>query len=137
MRREARDHVVTAFPLVTSENGRVMDERKAIYWRGILRDARNNALGDSEGFLPIVQCMERMGNQLAPEIRKRRLHSSIDSARKCKRQPLEYSEARVVRAGESPARAIEQTKLGQPILVVSCIAGKGRLEGIVTAFDLL
>lgn len=270
---------MTAFPLVTRENGRVMDERKAIYWRGILRDARNNALGDSEGFLPIVQCMERMGNQLAPEMeagspsglsdkldlirkelpgiaaeeaeipfmpgfatlkklvcrgrndavhigatartltrnavrlslliedalmddasadricdymtphpvcaegwqqvglvrqtmmehqfdylpirigedwrvltsfgivrflagtdkgeRKKRLHSSIDNALKCEIQPLECPEARVVCAGESPASAIERTKLDQPILVVSCIAGKDRLEGIVTAFDLL
>lgn len=47
-----------------------MDTRKAIYWRGRLRSARNSALGDSEGFLPIVECMERMGNQLAAELGK-------------------------------------------------------------------
>ena len=254
-----------------------MDTRKAIYWRGRLRGARNSALGDSEGFLPIVQCMERMGNQLAAELgknppgglskklkiiqcmlpgmakaagssstpgfetlaklvcrgrndavhigataraltrnavrlslliedalmdlaadricdymtphpvcaeawqqvglvrqtmmehqfdylpirlgerwriltslgvakflagtggeeKRKRLHSCIDRALKCELKPLEYSEATVVPADTSAACAIEKTGHGQPILVVKCVAQQDRLEGIVTAFDLL
>ena len=252
-----------------------MDKRKAIYWRGMLRSARNNALGDSEGFLPIVQCMERMGNQLAElredppglsakltiirkklpgiaveggtplmpdfgtlkklvcrgrndavhigataralarnavrlslliedalmdhaadricdymtphpvcaeawqqvglvrqtmmehqfdylpiriegdwrvltslgvakflagtdgKAKKKRLHSSVDMALACETKPLEYSEATVVPADTSAACAIEKTRHGQPILVVKCVAQQDRLEGIVTAFDLL
>ncbi|MCY4469157.1 MAG: hypothetical protein OXC08_10575 [Thiotrichales bacterium] len=254
-----------------------MDTRKAIYWRGRLRGARNSALGDSEGFLPIVQCMERMGNQLAAELGKnppgglskklkiiqcmlpgmakaagssstpgfetlaklvcrgrndavhigataraltrnavrlslliedalmdhaadricdymtphpvcaeawqqvglvrqtmmehqfdylpirngadwrvltsigiakflagadgkekwKRLHASIHEALKCKTRPLECSEAVVVPPGKSVACAIKKTELGQPILVVKSIEEKNRLEGIVTAFDLL
>jgi len=69
--------------------------------------------------------------------RKKRLHSRIGSALECKTRPLKCSKARVVCAEVSPARAIKQTKPGQPILVVRCIEGKDRLEGIVTAFDLL
>ena len=42
-----------------------MEKQEALYWRDALRSARDNALGNSEGFLPIVQCVERMGNRLA------------------------------------------------------------------------